>query len=263
MKARDARPWLTALLVLAVTACAETPIGPDAADPGAVAVFKKPGGGGPPTGDIALEVTFADGADGIRSDCILVDDDCSRPFGDSVYVHKQEFVSAVIRANGQLYFQTFAGKRRDPVLRGVTVDLSSPIEVFSPSDAADFAAAVGPAWPVFTSDVTLHTRDTDGGLYTMVAGETLVDGGKIAFVGIGDGSWEWRLLFDSRENANHVADGVGLCVTRDAVGWQVTAEAGACGGAVDGITELWRVQGSVLTHVADFNTPMHLTLVEK
>jgi len=251
MKGREARSWLVALLVPAVTACAETPIAPDAADPGVVAVFKKPGGGGPPTGDIALEVTFADGADGIRSD------------GNPVYLHKQDFVSAIIRANGQLYFQTFAGKRRDAVLRGVTVDLSSPIEVFSAPDSADFAAAVGPAWPVFTSDVTLHTRNTDGGLYTMVAGETLVDGGKIAFAGIGDESWEWRLLFDSRENANHVADGVGLCVTRDAAGWHVTAEAGACGGAVDGVTELWRVQGSILTHVADFNTPMHLTLVER
>jgi hypothetical protein len=237
---------------LAVTACGEEPTGPETAGLGSVPAFAKPpgtpGGGGNPAGDIALEVVFTDGADNIRSD------------GNPIYVHEQEFVSAIIRPNGMLYFQSWKGKRKNPVLRGVTVDLGSPDAVFNPDDLAAFAADVGSEWPVFTSDVTLHTRDTNGGLYTMDVGSTLVDGGKIGFNDYGDGNaWEWRLLFDAR--ADGVADRVGLCLTHpDADTWLVTADAEACNGAVDGVTELWRVEGSIFTHVADFNTPMHLTL---
>lgn len=252
MKTERRCRWLIPLLALAVPACGEEPTGPDLGDLDLVPAFAKPagkpGGGGKPAKDIPLTVVFADGADGIRSD------------GNPVYVHKQEFVSAVIRTNGMLYFQAFDGKKRDPVLRGVTVDLSSPGDVLSPDDLADFEADVGPDWPVFTSEVTLHTRDANGGLFTMAIGSTLVDGGKIGFNDYGDGgAWEWRLLFDSRVDG--VADRVGVCLTHpDSDTWLVMADAVACDGAVDGVTELWRVQGSTFTHVADFNTPMHLTL---
>lgn len=40
----------------------------------------------------------------------------------------------------------------------------------------------------------------------------------------------------------------------------MTDAAGACGGAVDGVTELWRFVGGTFIHVADFDAPMHLTL---
>jgi len=252
MKTRNTLLWLSAVLVLAVTACGEEPTGPEASDIGSVPAFAKPpGGGGKPAGDIALTVEFADGADRIRSD------------GNPMYVHEQEFVSAIVRPIGMLYFQSWKGKRKDPVLRGVTVDLRSPVDVLSPSDTEDFKTDLneaGDAWPVFTSDVTLHTRDTDGGLYTMAVGSALVDGGKIGFNDYGDGgAWEWRLLFDSRVGG--LADRVGLCAMHpDENTWLLTADGEACGGAVDGVTELWRVQGSVFTHVADFDTPMHLTL---
>jgi hypothetical protein len=200
-------------------------------------------------------VVFADGTDKIRSD------------GDPAYVHEQDFVSARIKSSGQFYFQAFAGKRKDPVLRGVTVELGSPLAIPEPSlpDLEDFAAEVGfmgeveSEWPPFTSDVTLHTRNTTGELLSMAVGSTLVDGGKIGFNDYGDSSWEWRILFDTRVDG--VPNGVGLCVTReDADTWLVTADEGACGGQVDGATELWRIQGGVFTHVADFDTPMHLTL---
>ena len=255
MKTREKCRWLLALLVLTVTACGEEPTGPEAGDLDLVGALAKPGGkpggGGKPAGDIALDVVFADETDRIRSD------------GNLTYVHKQDFVSAIIRTNGMLYFQAFAGKRKDPVLRGVTVDLGSPKgAVLSPDDLLDFEADVGPEWPVFTSDVTLHTRDANGGLHTMAVGSSIVDGGKIGFNDYGDGSWEWRLLFDSRVDG--VADRIGLCATHpDLDTWLVTADGEACAGEVDGVTELWRVQGSVFTHVADFNTPMHLTLTRR
>jgi hypothetical protein len=244
--------WLLALPVLAVTACGEGPIGPGDVDLDPAPSFAKPGGkpggGGKPSGDIPLSVTFADGTDGIRSD------------GDPVYVHGVDFVSARIRTNGMFYFQAFDGKRRDPVLRGVEVDLSSLAgEVRSPHDLADFQAAVGDTLALpFTSDVTLHTRDADGGMFTMEVDSTLVDGGKIGFNDYG--GWEWRLLFDTRAPTG-VATNVGLCATHpDENTWHLTADGAACGGSVDGVTELWRVVDGVFTHVADFNTPMHLTL---
>jgi hypothetical protein len=244
---------LSTLVVFAPMACDGGTTGPEASDLGVAPAFTKgggrPGGGGkpePPAADTPLKVVFEDGATGILSD------------GLGAYAHETDFVSAAIRDIGTFYFQTFTGKRRDPVLRGVTVDLSSMVKAFSHSDLEDFQAAVGPDWPVFTSDVTLHTRDADGGMYAMAEGSTLVDGGKIAFNDYG-GDWEWRLLFDSRVSGQY--DRVGLCITHPGVDtWLVTAEAGACGGAVDGVTELWRVQGSVFIHVADFNTAMHLTL---
>ncbi len=255
MKTGHRRWWLLAFLFAAVTACGEGPTGPADMGLDPVPAFAKPGGkpggGGKPSGDIPLTVVFADGADGIRSD------------GDPVYVHEVDFVSARIRTNGMFYFQAFDGKRRDPVLRGVEVDLSSLVEEFSPSDLADFKAdlvSAGDAWPVFTSEVTIHTRDANGGLFMMGVGSTLVDGGKIGFNDYGDGgSWEWRLLFDTRVDG--VATDVGLCATHpDSDTWFLTADGAACGGAVDAVTELWRVQGGVFTHVADFDTPMHLTL---
>jgi len=246
-------PWsVAALACLAVAGCTDGPTMLDASpDPELTVANAKGGKGGPPKqSDYALEVIFADGTDGIRSD------------GNPAYVHGDQFVSAVIRTNGMLYFQTFKGKRRDPVLRGLKVDLSSQEAIHSPDDLAEFAAEVGAAWPVFTSDVTLHTRDTDGGLYTMADG-TLVDGGKIGFNDYGDGSWEWRLLFDNRVGDPPVADGVGLCVTRAGDTWTVTTDGGEACEGVDSVTGLWRVQSGVFTHVADFNTPMHLTLTRQ
>jgi len=249
--------WFPLVLpALVVMACGEAPVGPEAGNLDLAPAFAKggePGGGGkpePPSADIPLEVVFEDVARGIRSD------------GLGSYVHGTGFVSAVIRDIGTLYFQTFIGRRKDPVLRGVTVDLGSMVNEFSHSDLEDFQAAVGPGWPVLTSNVTLHTRDADGGMYAMEEGSTLVDGGKIVLEDIGGGDWEWRLLFDRRVGTGYDGlDRVGLCITHpDADTWLVTADAGACGGAVDGVTELWRVQGGVFTHVADFNTPMHLTL---
>ncbi|MGD2070807.1 MAG: hypothetical protein PVI57_19195 [Gemmatimonadota bacterium] len=71
---------------------------------------------------------------------------------------------------------------------------------------------------MFVSDVTLHTRDTDGGLYAMDGDSLLVDGGKIGFNDYGDGGrWEWRLLFDTRRDVDGDSvdepDHLGLCVT--------------------------------------------------
>lgn len=246
--------WLSTLVLFAAMACDRGTTGPEAPDLGMVPAFAKgggkPGGGGKPepsSQDIPLKVVFEDGANGVLSD------------GLGAYYHGTDFVSAVIRDIGMLYFQTFTGKRKDPVLRRVTVDLGSMLNEFSHSDLEDFQAAVGPGWPVLTSDVTVHTRDVDGGMYSMAVGSTLVDGGKIVLKDPGGGDWEWRLLFDSRVSGYY--DGVGLCITHpDADRWLVTADTEACGGSVDGVTELWRVQGGVFIHVADFNTSMHLTL---
>lgn len=272
-----------ALAALAVMACNEQPTEPDGAALAPVSAFGKPdgkpGGGGKPggdSGDIALTVVFTDEGTGIRSDSVRFG--VEWPDARYTYVDGEDFVSAKIKSSGQFYFQAFAGretgKKRDPVLRGVTVDLSHQEgDLFSPDDLADFKAdlaAAGDSWPVFTSDVTLHTRNTDGGMYTMEVGSTLVDGGKIGFNDYGNGdAWEWRLLFDTRVDtdgdgvADH-PDGPGLCVIHPddpddphADTWVVVAEDGACGGQVDGITELWRGPS---VHVADFHTPMHLTL---
>ncbi|NNM05384.1 MAG: hypothetical protein HKO65_09790 [Gemmatimonadetes bacterium] len=261
--------WLVPALVLAVAACGDEPTGPDAIHLDRVSIFAKPGGkpggGGKPSpsADIPLKVTFDHRAPGIRADD-------GGPDGDLAYEDKKDLVSAKIKDIGQFYFQTFDGKRKDDPARWVrvVVDEASVVE-HEPDHLAAFKAALvaaGDSWPDFTSDVTIHTRNTDGGMYTMGVGTTLVDGGKIGFNDYGENSWEWRLLFDTRVviDGVAVADGVGLCVTRDGIDeWTVAAEDGACGGDVDSVTELWRVQGGVFTHVADFNTPMHLTLERK
>jgi hypothetical protein len=254
MKTSTKSGWLLAALGLTVAACGEEPTRPEVADLDPVAAFGKPGGGGKPapSADIPLTVEFADGADRVRSD------------GDRFYVHKLEFVSAIIRTDGMLYFQTFDGKKKDPVLRGVTVDLSVPATVFSPNDLTDFqadVAAAGDEWPVFTSDVTLHTRSLNGGMIGM--GATLLDAGKIGFNDYGGQSWEWRLLFGARiETPEGGVDHYeyGLCVTRDGEGWIVTNQGNCESHTLDAVTELWRVLDGVFTHVADFTTPMHLTL---
>ena len=153
--------------------------------------------------------------------------------------------------------ETFSGAEPE-----VVEALKSAIGVSLTVMKADLVSE-GDTWPVFTSEVTIHTRDANGGLFMMGVGSTLVDGGKIGFNDYGDGgSWEWRLLFDTRVDGT--ATDVGLCATHpDSDTWFLTADGAACGGAVDGVTELWRVQGGVFTHVADFDTPMHLTLTKR
>jgi len=257
--------WVVAASLLVVAACGERPTGPEDAGLAPVAAFGKPSGEKPgkPSSDISLTVFFTDEGNRIRSD---LEAPLSEFASDTYVDGGEDFVSAQLKSSGQFYFQAFTGKKRDPVLRGVTVDLSHPTDdELSPSDLGNLAdfkadlAAAGDEWPVFTSDVTLHTRDNDGVLPAMKEGEFFVDGGKIAFNDYGDGdAWEWRLLFDTRVDG--VADGIGLCVRREADYWTVTAQDGACGGDVDGITELWRVQDGVFTPVAKFHTPMHLTL---
>ena len=250
--------WLMVLLAFAVTACGEKPTGPETADLDPVAAFAKPpgtpGGGGKPApeADIPLKVTIhEDAGEGILSD------------GQGDYLDGgEDHVSAVIKTDGRLYFQTFDGKKKDPVLRGVTVDLSSPGPVFSQGDLNDFMVDVGADWPVFTSEVTLHTRDSSGGMYTMGVGTTLLDAGKIGFNDYGDASWEWRLLFGARietpeGGVDHYEDG--LCVTHgDDNTWVVRNYGVGC--AFEGVTQLWRVVGGDFIYVADFTTPMHLTL---
>jgi hypothetical protein len=255
--------WLVAASLLVVAACGEETTGPAAASPDLVQAFGKPSGEKPgkPSSDISLTVVFTDASYRIQSD---LEAEPPSLHASDTYVHGEDFVSAQLKSSGQFYFQAFDGKKKDeadPRRRWVTVDLSSMVEEFSHSDLEAFQAAVAPDWPKFTSDVTLHTRDYDGRIYALAEGQAVVDGGKIAFNDYGDGdAWEWRLLFDTRVDG--VADGIGLCVEWDGVNsWTVTAEDGACGGLVDGITELWRVQGGVFIHVADFNTPMRLTLI--
>ena len=252
--------WALALPGLALMACGEAPVGPEDAGLDMAHAFAKPdgkpGGGGKPeapSGDIPLEVVFDETASSVGSDDL------------GAYVHEDAFVSAVIRDNGMLYFQSFDGKRRfRDQARGVTVDLSQQLDVHSQDDLDEFKAAVGDAWPVFTSDVTLHTRNADGGMYTMADGTTLVDGGKIGFNDYGDGdSWEWRLLFDTR--VGNTADGVGLCITHpDADTWFVTTNGTDCGDPrVDSVAELWRVRNGVFVLVADFEVPLHLEATQR
>jgi hypothetical protein len=259
MKTKDRCWWLIAVLVFAVAACVERPTGPEEADLAPVAAFAKPSNPGPPSADIPLKVSFADGTDRIRSD------------GDGDYVHKTALVSAVIGdGNGTLYFQAFDGKKKDEPIRGVEVDLGSQVAVYHQDYLDEFEADVIRVeteedesyddWPVFTSDVTLHTRSLNGGMDAM--GATLLDAGKIGFNDYGDETWEWRLLFGARVE---IPEGVfdhfeeGLCVTReDGNNWTVANYGPDC--AFEGITELWRVVDGVFTHVADFNTPMHLKL---
>jgi hypothetical protein len=255
------RWWLIVLAVFAVTACHERPTGPEAGDlvlePTVAKVEKKPP---PPSPDILLEVVFEDGTNGIRSD------------GLGSYVHGMDFVSAVIRDIGMLYFQAFAGKKRYDPARWVRVIVDESSMVVHESDhLIAFQLALeeaGDSWPDFTSDVTLHTRKTDDGMYSMAEKSTLLDAGKIGFKDYGNGDvWEWRLLFGARietpeGGVDHYEDG--LCITHpDAETWHVMTDRTECGGGaagVDHVTQLWRVQRGVFTHVADFNTPMHLTL---
>lgn len=262
MDRKDTGWLLVALLLVGVAACSERPTGPEDADLAPVAAFGKPAGEKPgkPSSDIPLTVVFTDEGNGIRSDSVRFGEEW--PDAWYIYVDGEDFVWAKIKSSGQFYFQAFSGKetgkKRDPVLRGVTVDLTEQVgDAMNQTYLDEFIATVGGF--CFTSDVTLHTRDNDGVLPAMKEGDFFVDGGKIAFNDYGDGdAWEWRLLFDTRVDG--VADGVGLCVRREADYWTVTAEDGACGGLVDGDTELWRVQGGVFTPVARFHTPMHLTL---
>jgi hypothetical protein len=269
MKTKDTCWWLLVLLVFAVTACGEKPTGPEAADLEPVPVFAKGGKPGAPSGDIHLRVVFEDDETGIRSD------------GYPEYAHDSAFVSAVIRDNGMLYFQTFDGKQKDeddPERRDVEVDLGlAPPEVFSLDDLNAFKDALveaGDQWPVFMSDVTLHTRSTDGGMYTMKVypevGSTLLDAGKIGFNDYGDASWEWRLLFGTRietpeGGVDHYEEG--FCITHpDEETWHVMTDGTECGedgDGVDDVSELWRVVDGAFIHVADFHTPMHLTLTRK
>jgi len=88
--------------------------------------------------------------------------------------------------------------------------------------------------------------------------------GKIGFNDYGDASWEWRLLFGARiETPEGGVDHYeyGLCVTHPTENtWGVTTDGADCGAGFDGVAQLWRVVGGDFIHVADFNTPMHLTL---
>jgi hypothetical protein len=261
------------LLVFAAAACGEKPTGPEAADLEPAAAFKKPEGVGKPGGDLPLTVVFAEpgGADKIHSD------------GGGEYVHGEDLVSAVIRDVGMLYFQAFDGKKKEIPIRGVAVNLGSG-EVWEQTHFEDFVNEVERVerledpdytfWPdaTFTSDVTLHTRKTEGGMYFMPSWEesSLVDAGKIAFNDYGDASWEWRLLFGARiETPEGGVDHyeAGLCITHPDPGtWYVMTDGTKCGGdesGVDDVTELWRFVDGDFIHVADFTTPMHLTLTRK
>ncbi len=268
METKARRMWLLVLPILAVAACGEEPTGPGDTALDLTPSFAKPDGVGKPSKDedIPLRVVFADGTDGIRSD------------GYPEYAHDSAFVSAIIRDNGMLYFQAFDGKKKDeddPARRYVEVDLGlPPWEVFEVDHLNAFKDALveaGDSWPVFTSDVTLHTRDSSGGMYTMGVGTTLLDAGKIGFNDYGNGDvWEWRLLFGARIETpegglDHYEDG--LCVTHpDAGTWHVMTDGTECGGdesGVDDVTELWRLVDGDFIHVADFTTPMHLTLTRK
>lgn len=251
------RYWLMVLAVFAVAACDERPTGLAAGDPDLAPPFAKPiRKPQPPSPDYLLEVVFDDEVAGINSD------------GLGTYVHGTDLVSAVIRSNGMLYFQAFDGKKREKPARWVRVVVDESSMLVHESDhLAAFKDALedaGDSWPDFTSDVTLHTRATDGGMYTMPVPSAFVDGGKIAFNDYGE-SWEWRLLFDARVDG--VADGPGLCITHpDAGTWHVMTDGTECGGeesGVDDVTQLWRVMGGEFIHVADFNTPMHLTVTRK
>lgn len=280
MKTKNRCLVLLALLVLAVAACGEGPAGPEVADGRLVPELAKPegnpGGNGKPekpSGDIPLEVLFAGCLDGIPCG-IRSDLEAGGDYASDTYVDGEHFVSARIKTIGQFYFRSFAGKRKYDPVRGVRVVVDEDSVVAWNQDYLDDfkedLVLAGDSWPDFTSDVTLHTRRYDGGMYTMAVDSTLVDGGKIGFNDYGDGdAWEWRLLFDTRVDTDgdgvaDAADAVGLCVTHpDESTWHVTTDGADCGpegGGVDSVTELWRVQGGVFTHVADFRTPMHLTL---
>ncbi|MGD2124252.1 MAG: hypothetical protein PVJ76_21155, partial [Gemmatimonadota bacterium] len=171
------RYWLIALAVFAVTACHERPTGPEVRDLAFEPVLGRPAAKPPvvgkPSPDLPLTVVFTDEGNGIRSDLVRLG--VEWPFASETYVDGgDDFVSARLKSSGQFYFQAFAGKRKDPVRRGVTVDLTEQVgEAMSQTDLEEFQAAVGPDWPVFTSDVTLHTRDYDGRIYALDEGSTL------------------------------------------------------------------------------------------
>jgi hypothetical protein len=271
MKTKNRCWWMLALPVIAVTACGEKPTEPEVAGPDPVGAFGRKVKPPPPSADIPLGVTIAGGPTGVLSDG-LGDPEKLPCLYD--YCDGDDYVSAVIRdSNGMLYFQTFAGKKRDEPVRGVTVDLGSMVgQALEPDDFAEFQAEViaveteedenYDGWPVFTSDVTLHTRSLNGGLIDM--GATLLDAGKIGFKDYGDASWEWRLLFGARvENEDGGVDHYeyGLCVTHlTETTWEVTTDGADCGAGFNGVAQLWRVVRGEFTHVADFNAPMQMTL---
>lgn len=273
MKTKDTGFWLMVLLVVTVTACGEKPTEPELAGPDPVGAFARKVKPPPLSSDIPLGVTIAGEPNGIRSDGL---GDPETPPCLNDYCDGDDFVSAVIRdSNGMLYFQTFAGKKRYEPVRGVTVDLGSMVgQPVSPDDFAEFQAEViaveteedenYDGWPVFTSDVTLHTRSLNGGMIDMAA--PLLDAGKIGFNDYGEESWEWRLLFGARvENEDGGVDHYeyGLCVTQTETMWEVMTDGADCGAGFNGVAQLWRVVGGDFIHVADFETPMHLTLTRK
>lgn len=274
MKTKDRCWWMLALPVIAVTACGGEPTEPELAGPDPVGAFARKVKPPPPSADIPLGVTIAGEPDGILTDGL---GDPETPPCLHDYCDGEDFVSAVIKdSNGMLYFQTFAGRKRDEPVRGLTVKLGPPLEAGSLTKEdlanlktfADEVGFVGPVtadWPAFTSDVTLHTRSLNGGMIDM--GATLLDAGKIGFNDYGDASWEWRLLFGARvENEDGGVDHYeyGLCVTHPTENtWGVTTDGADCGAGFIGVAQLWRVVRGKFTHVADFNTPMHLTLTGK
>ena len=137
------RCWLIVLAVFAVTACHEKPTGPEVGDLAlepAFAKAEKPGGGGKPakpSPDIPLTVVFTDEGSNIRSDLVRLGDEW--PFASDTYVDGEHLVSARLKSIGQFYFQAFSGKKKDPVRRGVTVDLSEQVgEAMSQTDLDDF-----------------------------------------------------------------------------------------------------------------------------
>jgi len=271
MKTKDTCWWLMVPLVIAVTACGEEPTEPELAGPDPVGAFARKVKPPLPSADVPLGVAIAGEPNGILSDGLGDPEDppCLHDYCDG-----EDFVSAVIKdSNGMLYFQTFAGKKRDKPVRGLTVKLGPPLETGSltEEDVANLRAFAGEVgftgdvtsdWPAFTSDVTLHTRSLNGGMIDM--GATLLDAGKIGFNDYGEDSWEWRLLFGARvETPEGGVDHYeyGLCVTHPTeTTWGVTTDGADCGAGFNGVAQLWRVVGGEFTHVADFNTPMHLTL---
>lgn len=233
--------WFAGLIAL--TACHD-PVASPTTDPSLR--------GGPPRSDVS--VTLAD----FVGDMTVP----TAPIVDGV-----DFADAKLRAESQLWVDTYDGnsKRGDPVTHRVCFDLSDAVAVHSPSDLVEFSAAIGGDLGAACTWGLLHTRthsNGDGGMLSQNVGLVEHAGGKFVFKELDtkNGSWDWRVIFDTPVTAAGPDRGAGLCITRqDANTWSLSNGCTATDGTVvDGELGLWRFPGPI--HVADFTASVNFTV---
>lgn len=246
--------------LLLVAACDTTPSEPGELSPVVAAAPGNGNGGGPGggggDGGGANTIQFADRlGDGVYSD------------NGTPYEDGSQRVGLTLDSKGQMIFLT--KEKGKTIERRLCHDVSSPQTVGSSADLQDFeteGSALG-SLSDLCANVRVQTKRHawGGSLLDMAVGQTDQAAGTIYLHEVGadnQDSWEWRLQFATDGDVMDAEGrlGEGLCITRDSeTQWTVRVGGEVCGGAVDDVLELWRVNDGK-TFVASYVMPLEWVL---